>query len=285
MAIFLDKKLNVCDYLKEVNFIPILDKNKPYKTVGILNLMPDLEKTEKDILKLLDVPFMQIEVKFIYLNNFTNNPLKKHYLETFYHKFNDIKCENFDGMIITGAPLEHLEYEDIFYKKELDSFILYTKKHVKTTLTLCWASFYLLDYLYGIKKNVLATKLSGLYSHYIVNERNIVKGFDEYFLVPQSRYCGIKEEDVLLNKNLTLVSKSNISGAFIITSNDNKYVFVTGHLEYDKYTLEKEYLRDLNLQLKINKPINYYDNNNYIKDAWRSHATLLYHNWLMYYVM
>lgn len=285
MAIFLHKKLRICENLKEINWIEKIDKTKPHIKIGVLNIMPSLEDTERDLLKVLDIPYIQVEIDFLYLSDFTNDPEKKSYLETYYRDFESIKEENFDGMIITGAPLEHFEYEDIHYQNSLNEFIEYTKTHVKRILSLCWASEYIIDYLYGIKKHNLPSKLSGVYRHYIVNPEEIIKGFDEYFLVPQSRYCGLNEEEILLNKNLTLISKSNESGVFIVSSKNKKYIFVTGHLEYEKNTLELEYLRDLNLKIKLAKPVNYYDELGRIEDSWRAHATLLYHNFLMYYVL
>lgn len=285
MAIFMQRKLRVCDDLKEINWIKNLSKNKPHIKIGILNIMPNLEDTEKDLLRVLDMPYIQVEIVFLYLKDFTKDRDKKKYLETYYQEFNNMKDEYFDGLIITGAPLEHFSNEDIHYQESLNLFIEYMNTHSKTILSLCWASEYLIEYLYGIKKHKLPNKLSGLYKHYIVNKREIIKGFDEYFLVPQSRYCGLNEEEILLNKELVLISKSNESGVFIVSSKDNKYLFVTGHLEYEKNTLDKEYLRDLNLKIRTLKPLNYYDELGRIHDNWRAHATLLYHNWLMYYVL
>ena len=190
-------------------------------------------------------------------------------------------------MIITGAPLEHIPYSNITYAKELKEFFKYTKTHVKSTIFLCWASEFGLQYFYGVNRYNLASKLSGLYEHYILNETPIVTGFDATFFIPQSRYCSIMEEDCLSNPDLILTSKSNESGAYIVESKDGSRIFLTGHAEYDLYTLDKEYRRDINKGLDIAPPKNYYPNDNPNAKPlykWHAHSTLLYHNWLYYYV-
>ena len=190
-------------------------------------------------------------------------------------------------MIITGAPLEHINYHDIDYIEELKEFFKYTKKHVSSTIFLCWASQFGLQYFYGINRYNLEEKLSGLYEHYIVKETDLVKGFNDYFLIPQSRYCSIIEGEISIRKDLILTSKSNESGVYIVEAKDKKRVFLTGHAEYDLYTLDKEYRRDIKKGLKINPPCNYYKDNDPNKEpiySWHATSTLLYHNWLYYYV-
>lgn len=288
MAIYLKKELEVKEKIKDkVNFIEKIDKNKPYVKVGILNLMPTLEDTERQLIIALDTPILQVELDFLYLNSKKAEPDKKEYYEKYYLSFREIKEKEYDGIIVTGAPLEHLNYHDIDYIEELKEFFKYTKDKVRSTIFLCWASQFGLQYFYGINRYNLEEKLSGLYEHYIVKETDLAKGFDDYFFIPQSRYCSIIEGEVSERKDLILTSKSNESGVYIIESKDKKRVFLTGHAEYDLYTLDKEYQRDIKKGLKINPPCNYYKENDPQKGpiySWHATSTLLYHNWLYYYV-
>ena len=287
MPILLKKDLNITKFLEDVNFITHLDKSKPYVKVGILNLMPTLEDTERDLIKVLDTKFLQVELDFIYLDTKKTNSAKLEYYQKYYTSFSTIKKEEYDGMIITGAPLEHLSYQDIDYIAELKEFFKYTKDHVRSSLFLCWASEFGLQYFYGVNRYNLEEKLSGLYEHYIVKKTDLVKGFDDYFYIPQSRYCSIVESELGDIDDLILTSKSNISGPFIIEAKDKSKVFLTGHAEYDLYTLDNEYKRDLKKGLNISIPCNYYKDNDPTKEAiYRWHATsiLLYHNWLYNYV-
>ena len=287
MPILLKKDLNITKSLEDVNFITHLDKSKPYVKVGILNLMPTLEDTERDLIKVLDTKFLQVELDFIYLDTKKTNNDKLAYYQKYYTSFSTIKNEKYDGMIITGAPLEHLSYKDIDYISELKEFFKYTKDHVRSSLFLCWASEFGLQYFYGVNRYNLEEKLSGLYEHYIVRETDLVKGFDDYFYIPQSRYCSIIESELGDIDDLILTSKSNISGPFIIEAKDKSKVFLTGHAEYALYTLDNEYKRDLKKGLNISIPCNYYKDNDSEKEPmYRWHATsiLLYHNWLYNYV-
>ena len=288
MAIYLKKELEVASKIKDkVTFISKLNKEKPYVKVGILNLMPTLEDTERQLIEVLDTKLLQVELDFIYLDTKKVDDDKKEYYEKYYKSFREIKNEDYDGMIITGAPLEHINYHDIDYIEELKEFFKYTKHHVRSTCFLCWASQFGLQYFYGINRYNLPEKLSGLYEHYIVKETDLTKGFNDYFLIPQSRYCSIIEGEVSKRKDLILTSKSNESGVYIVESKDKKRVFLTGHAEYDLYTLDKEYRRDINKGLKIDPPCNYYKDNDPEKEpiySWHATATLLYHNWLYYYV-
>ena len=288
MAIFLKKELEIKEKLKEkINFISNIDERKPHVKVGILNLMPTLEDTERQLITVLDDKILQVELDFIYLDTKKRDEEKQEYFQKYYKSFREIKEENYDGMIITGAPLEHINYQDIDYIEELKEFFKYTKDHVTSTIFLCWASEFGLQYFYGINRYNLEEKLSGLYEHYIVKETDLVKGFNDYFLIPQSRYCSIIEGEISIRKDLILTSKSNESGVYIVEAKDKKRVFLTGHAEYDLYTLDKEYRRDIKKGLKINPPCNYYKDNDPNKEpiySWHATSTLLYHNWLYYYV-
>ena len=288
MAIFLKKELEIKEKLKEkINFISNIDERKPHVKVGILNLMPTLEDTERQLITVLEDKILQVELDFIYLDTKKRDEEKEEYYQKYYRSFKEIKKENYDGMIITGAPLEHINYHDIDYIEELKEFFKYTKDHVTSTIFLCWASEFGLQYFYGINRYNLEEKLSGLYEHYIVKETDLVKGFNDYFLIPQSRYCSIIEGEISIRKDLILTSKSNESGVYIVEAKDKKRVFLTGHAEYDLYTLDKEYRRDIKKGLKINPPCNYYKDNDPNKEpiySWHATSTLLYHNWLYYYV-
>lgn len=288
MAIFLHRKLEVVDSLQgKIEFIDKIDENRPHVKVGILNLMPTLEDTERQLIEVLDTRLLQVELDFIYLDTKKVEDDKRKYFHQFYKSFEEIKEEHYDGIIVTGAPLEHLNYWDIDYFEELKEFFQYTKNHVTSTLFLCWASEFGLQYFYGVNRYQLKDKLSGVYEHYLVKKTDLVKGFNDYFFVPQSRYCSIIESELSDREDLILTSKSNESGVYIVEAKDKSKVFLTGHAEYELYTLDKEYRRDINKGLKINPPCNYYRDDDPNKEPvfmWKATATLIYHNWLYYYV-
>lgn len=288
MALYLDKPLEIKDKLKDkIKFLDKIDDNLPNVKIGILNIMPTLEDTERQLMVALDNPVVQVSLDFIYLDTKTADLEKVEYFKKYYHSFHDIKNNYYDGIIITGAPLEHIPYNNIDYIEELKEFFKYTKTNVGSTIFLCWASQFGMQYFYGVNRMNLSEKLSGLYEHYILKETNLVKGFDDIFLIPQSRYCSLIETDIMTRDDLILTSKSNDSGAYIVESKDGSRIFLTGHAEYDLFTLDKEYHRDINKGLDIKPPKNYYkDDNpdNMPLYKWHSHATLLYHNWIYYYV-
>jgi homoserine O-succinyltransferase len=255
--------------------------------IGILNLMPTLEDTERQLIMALDNGVVQVELDFIYLDTKKVDDDKLKYYKDYYYSFSEIKNSNYDGVIVTGTPLEHIEYMNIDYIEELKEFFKYTKSHVHSTIFLCWASQFAMQYFYGVNRYNLPEKVSGLYEHYIVNASDLVKGFDDLFYIPQSRYCSLIESDIVNRKDLKLVSKSNESGVYIVENGDGSRIFLTGHAEYDLYTLDKEYRRDINKGLDILPPKNYYKDDNPDNTPlykWHAHATLLYHNWLYYYV-
>ncbi len=286
MAIYLKKNLEITKSLREVNFLSKLS-NKPHVKVGILNLMPTLEDTERQLILALDNPILDIELDFIYLDTKNKDLEKSAYFKKYYRSFQSIKEEHYDGMIITGAPLEHIPYSNIDYIEELKEFFKYTKTYVTSTIFLCWASQFGLQYFYGINRYNLPAKLSGLYEHYIVTPTDLTRGFDSKFYIPQSRYCSMFESEIVSKKDLIISSKSDESGVYLIESKDKSKVFITGHAEYDLLTLDKEYHRDLDRGLNISVPKNYYEHDNpdnLPEYKWHAHGTLLYHNWLYYYV-
>jgi len=288
MALYLDKPLELKEKLKnDIDFISEINPSLPSVKIGILNIMPTLEDTERQLMIALDNPVVQIELHFIYLDSKNADLEKVDYYKKYYHSFKEIKNSYYDGIIVTGAPLEHIPYHNIDYIEELKEFFKYTKANVGSTIFLCWASQFGMQYFYGVNRMNLPNKLSGLYEHYILKETDLVKGFDDNFLIPQSRYCSLLENDIMVCDDLILTSKSNDSGPYIVESKDGSKIFLTGHAEYDLFTLDKEYRRDINKGLDILPPKNYYkDDNpdNVPLYKWHSHATLLYHNWIYYYV-
>lgn len=288
MALYLDKPLELKEKLKEkIDFISEINPNRPHVKIGILNIMPTLEDTERQLMIALDNPVVQIELHFIYLDSKNADLEKVLYYKKYYHSFKEIKDSYYDGIIVTGAPLEHIPYHNIDYIEELKEFFKYTKINVGSTIFLCWSSQFGMQYFYGVNRMNLPEKLSGLYEHYILKETDLVKGFDDIFLIPQSRYCSLIENDIMACDDLILTSKSNDSGPYIVESKDGSKIFLTGHAEYDLFTLDKEYHRDINKGLDILPPKNYYKDDNPDNTPlykWHSHATLLYHNWVYSYV-
>ncbi len=287
MAIYLKDNLPVKKRLPEVQFVNNLTTSKYHVKIGILNLMPTLEDTEYQLIKVLDNPLITIELNFIYLDTKKTSPDKISYFKKYYHSFKSIKEEYYDGLIITGAPLEHIPYPSVTYINELKEFFKYTKTHVKSTLFLCWSSEFALQYFYGINRYYLKTKASGLYKHYTISKTLLTKGFDDAYYIPISRYCSIVESDITKNNDLILTSKSNQTGPYIIESRDGSKVFLTGHAEYEVDTLKKEYERDLDKGLQIDVPKNYFPSDDPTKKPsykWHATCTLLYQNWLIYYV-
>lgn len=287
MAIYLKKDLPIKKRLPEIKFVKNLKDAKINVKVGILNLMPTLEDTEYQLIKVLDNPLMTIELDFIYLDTKKTDQDKIAYFKKYYRSFKSIKDSYYDGMIITGAPLEHIPYSNVTYINELKDFFKYTKSNVKSTLFLCWASEFGLQYFYGINRYYLASKASGLYKHYTISSTNLTHGFDDSYYIPISRYCSIIEADITKNNDLILTSKSNQTGPYIIESKDGSKVFLTGHAEYEVDTLKKEYERDINKGLDIKVPKNYFPSDDPSKKPnykWHATSTLLYHNWLYYYV-
>ena len=255
--------------------------------IGILNLMPTVKETEKQLIKVLENEKVDVKIDFIYLSSKNYNKEKFKYIKKNYKSFSSIKDKYYDGIIITGAPLEHLDYEDVEYIDELKEFIDYSEKYSKSIIYLCWASQFGLKYLYNVDKYDLESKISGVYKHYIVNNTDLVKDMKEEFYVPQSRYCSINSLDVLNNKDLILVSKSLDSGIYIVESKDKKNIFFTGHAEYDLWTLDKEYHRDIDRGINPSIPKNYYKEDNPVNSPlykWKYVGDKIYHNWIYYYL-
>src|SRR5690625_1566990 len=256
--------------------------------IVILNLMPEKERTELQLLRLLGNTPLQVNITFLHTATHRSKNVSKSHLDTFYSTFSDIKDSRFDGMIITGAPVEHMDFEDVNYWAELTEIMDWSKTHVTSVLHICWGAQAGLYHHYGIDKYRLPRKCSGVYTHTVRDKTiQLVRGFEDVFRAPHSRYTEVKLEEVEKHPELTVLATSEDAGLFLLKSNDNKHVFVTGHLEYDATTLKEEYERDLARGLDIHVPENYFPNddpNETPLNTWRAHTHLLFSNWLNYYV-
>ena len=256
--------------------------------VLILNLMPLKEDTELQILRCLSNSPIQVDVTFMVVSSHTSSHTSKSHLNKFYVTFDDVKKEYFDGMIITGAPVELMDFEEVDYWNELTKIMDWTDTHVTSTMYQCWGCQAALYYFYGIKKQLLPKKLFGLYWHK-VNKRKIplVRGFDDIFLAPHSRYTGVDPEDLKKHDAICVLADSDEAGFFLGMADNGRRVFVQGHPEYDRLTLDREYRRDHERGLDTDLPVRYYPENDQTEKPlllWRSLSFNLYNNWLNYYV-
>ena len=254
----------------------------------IVNLMPTKIETETQLLRLLSNTPLQMEITLLKMNSYISKNISEEHMKNFYKTFDDIKNEKFDGLIITGAPVETLEFEKVDYWKELTEILKWSNKHVFSTLYICWGAQAGLYYHYGIKKYPLKEKLFGIYPLKL-NDSSIAlfRGFDEIFYIPQSRHTEVKEEDINKIEELEILAKSPEAGVSIVRTKDKRKIFVTGHMEYDKMTLANEYNRNIKLGKKIEVPFNYYPENNPEKIplfTWRGHANLFFINWVNHHV-
>ncbi len=256
--------------------------------IGILNLMPLKEETELQLLRSLSNTPLQVDVTFITVSTHESKNTSMSHLNEFYETFEAVRGRRFDGLIITGAPLEQMEYEDVDYWEELCEIFEWTKTHVTSTLHLCWGAQAGLYYHYGLQKYLLPEKMFGVYEHHVRNRKvPLVRGFDDWFMAPHSRHTEVRTEDIRKVKELTILAESEEAGVFLAIADEGRKIFVMGHPEYDRITLDKEYKRDKNKGLPITLPVNYYPNDDETakpKLQWRSHGNILYSNWLNYYV-
>ena len=256
--------------------------------VLILNLMPTKIVTETQLLRKLSNTPLQIEVEFLKTASYIPQHTDPTHLDTFYTTFDEIKERRYDGMIITGAPVEQMPFEEVDYWKELTEIMGWTEKHVTSTIFLCWAAQASLYYFYGLEKKPLDKKMFGLFWHKVLNRKiPLVRGFDDVFLAPHSRHTEVPIADIHACKDLTVLAESDEAGLFLAMAEGGRKIFVMGHPEYDRVTLDGEYKRDLAKGLPIDIPKNYYqddDPNNKPLLTWRAHANNLYTNWLNYYV-
>lgn len=260
---------------------------RPLK-IAILNLMPTKITTETQILRSLSNSPLQIEITLLQTSTYTGKNTPSEHLMEFYKTFDDIKSENFDGFIITGAPVEHLDYPEVEYWDELCRIMEWTKTHVHSTFHICWAAQAALFYHYGIPKYPLEKKVSGVFAHRMLTPKSrLFRGFDSEFFVPHSRHTEVRAEDILNVPALKLMAVSDEAGVYAVCSEDGKQFFIMGHSEYDAETLDTEYRRDLSRGMSPEIPRHYYpddDPKNAPVMKWRAHSTLLYTNWLNYFV-
>ncbi len=260
---------------------------RPLKIL-ILNLMPLKIDTETQLVRLLGNSPLQVEIELICTKTYSSKNTSKSHLQTFYKHFDDVKHLKFDGMIITGAPVELMEFEEVAYWDELCEIMEWTKTNVHSTFHICWGAQAALYYHYGVKKYPLDKKMFGIFKHKVERKTSMLfRGFDEEFNVPHSRHTTIKRADVEKVPELRILSTSKEAGIYALATDNGRQFFITGHSEYDADTLKKEYLRDKNAGLPIDVPVNYFpddDDTKEPKNTWRSGASLLYSNWLNYYV-
>ena len=293
MPLRLPDKLPAIDLLKQENIFVMDDSRahmqdiRPLKIV-ILNLMPLKITTETDLIRLLSNTPLQLEISFMKLRSHTpkNTPIE--HMMMFYRDFTQMRNEKFDGMIITGAPVETLDFEDVNYWDEMTDIFAWARTHVTSTLYICWAAQAGLYYHYGIPKYPLAKKMFGIFPQTPLEPQlPIFRGFDDVFQMPHSRHTELHREDILAHPDLTLIAESPDCGVSMVMARNGREFFVTGHLEYAPNTLDNEYKRDKDIRDDVDLPKNYYRDDDPAKGpvvTWRAHANLLYSNWINYYV-
>ncbi len=293
MPLRLPDKLPAIELLKQENIF-VMDYSRAHMQdirplrIAILNLMPLKITTETDLIRLLSNTPLQIEVNFMKLKSHTpkNTPIE--HMMMFYRDFEEMKNEKYDGMIITGAPVETLEFEDVTYWDEMQRIFTWARTHVTSTLYICWAAQAGLYFHYGIPKYPLPKKMFGIFQQRPLQPQlPIFRGFDDVFNMPHSRHTEIHREDIMVHPELTLIADSDECGASIVMARGGREFFITGHLEYAPNTLDKEYRRDKDVRDDVELPLNYYRDDDPSKApvvSWRAHANLFYSNWINYYV-
>lgn len=293
MPINVPDQLPAIELLQKENIF-IMDESRashqdirPLKII-IVNLMPIKITTETDLIRLLSNTPLQIEIDFLRMKGHESKNTPDKHMKAFYKTFDQLKSKNYDGMIFTGAPIEMLPFEEVTYWKELTEIFDWSKKHVTSSLFICWAAQAGMNHFYGVPKYLLSKKMFGVFRHKNTNNTlPIFRGFDDEYYVPHSRHTEVLEQDILKVPELNIVSKSKESGVNLVMTHDGRQFFATGHSEYSRYTLDTEYKRDVKKNLPIEIPANYYLDNDPEKEPvmrWRGHANLLISNWLNYYV-
>ncbi|MBQ8674284.1 MAG: homoserine O-succinyltransferase [Bacteroides sp.] len=293
MPLNLPDKLPAIELLKEENIFVISHSRarrqdiRPLRIV-ILNLMPLKITTETDLVRLLSNTPLQVEIQFMKIKSHTSKNTPVEHMKTFYTDFDQLRHEKFDGMIVTGAPVEHMDFEEVNYWGEIMEIFDWSRTHVTSTLYICWAAQAGLYHHYGVPKYHLEEKMFGIFEHRPLHPLHpIFRGFDDAFCVPHSRHTEVRKEDILRVPELTLLSESAEAGVHLVMARGGREFFVTGHSEYSPLTLDAEYRRDLAKGLPIGMPRNYYVDNDPakgVKVSWRAHANLLFSNWLNYFV-
>lgn len=293
MPLRLPDKLPAIDLLKDENIFVLADSRantqdiRPLRIV-ILNLMPLKITTETDLIRILSNSPLQLEIQFMKVKAHTSKNTPIEHMKAFYRDFELMRNEKFDGMIITGAPVEHLDYQDVNYWDEISDIFSWARTHVTSTMYICWAAQAGLYYHYGVPKHPLPQKMFGIFPQYPLDKKlPIFRGCDDVFYMPHSRHTELRKEDILKVPELTLIAESPISGVSMVMAREGREIFITGHSEYSPYTLDTEYKRDLGKGLPIQMPYNYYMDDDPEKEplvTWRAHGNLLFQNWLNYYV-
>ncbi len=293
MPIKIPDDLPATEILKNENIFVMGEKRAIHQDIRplrvlILNLMPKKIITETQILRLLGNSPLQVEIFLLHPSSHLSRNTSREHLVRFYNTFEDVKNMKFDGMIITGAPVEQLDFQEVDYWAELSQIMDWSLKNVFSTMHLCWGSQAALYHHFGIPKYQLEKKLFGVFSHRVnIKNTRLLRGFDDHFFAPHSRHTGIKKSDIERVKELEIMSESEEAGVYIVATKDRRQVFVTGHAEYGSLTLKMEYERDCKRGLNIDIPKNYYPDDDPLKEpavTWRGHANLLFVNWLNYYV-
>mgnify|MGYP002658206947 FL=1 len=293
MPLRLPDKLPAIELLKKENIFVMDDSRatsqdiRPLRIV-ILNLMPLKITTETDLVRLLSNTPLQLEIYFMKLKSHTSKNTPIEHMMMFYKDFDVLEKEKFDGMIITGAPIEHLEFEDVEYWNEISKIFAWANTHVTSTMYICWAAQAGLYYHYGVPKYQLSKKMFGIFQqHTLQPQIPLFRGFDDVFYMPHSRHTEVRREDIEKHNELEIVAESPDSGVSIVMARGGRQIFVTGHMEYSPYTLDSEYRRDLGKRDDVDMPKNYYRDNDPQKApnvTWRAHANLLFSNWINYYI-
>ncbi|MFN2340947.1 MAG: homoserine O-succinyltransferase [Halanaerobium sp.] len=293
MPIKIQDELPAVETLENENIFVMKESRATHQDIRsleilILNLMPTKIKTETQILRLIGNSPLQVDVDLMHPASHNSKNTSEEHLIKFYNTFDEIKDNNYDGMIITGAPIETLDFEEVDYWDELQKIMDWSLHHVYSTLHICWGSQAGLYHHYGIDKYPLDEKMFGVFPHYKTKKHvKLMRGFDDLFYVPHSRHTEIRRKDLEKVDGLEILSESEESGIYLAASKNGRQVFATGHSEYDRESLEAEYLRDINKGMAIDPPKNYYKDDDPDKEIimrWRSHANLLFVNWLNYYV-
>lgn len=293
MPLRIPDKLPAVDILKQENIF-VMDNSRAHTQdirplrIVILNLMPLKVTTETDLVRLLSNTPLQLDVTFMKLASHTPKNTPAEHMTMFYKDFEELKALKFDGMIITGAPVETFEYEDVTYWEEVTGIFSWAKTHVTSTLYICWAAQAGLYFHYGIPKYPLARKMFGVFVQKPLDTLlPIFRGFDDSFNMPHSRHTEVRREDIIKDGRLSLIAESEESGVSMVMANGGREFFVTGHLEYAADTLDREYRRDIGKRQDVDMPVNYYEGDNPGNRpvvSWRAHANLMFSNWINYYV-
>lgn len=293
MPLRLPDRLPAIDILKGENIF-VMDETRAHNQeirplrIVILNLMPLKVTTETDLIRLLSNTPLQMDICFMKLQSHTPKNTPVEHMMMFYKSFEELSSQKFDGMIITGAPIENMDYEAVEYWEEIQAIFNWSRTHVTSTMFLCWGAMAGLYHFYGIPKYSLPKKMFGIFQQQTLNPAlPIFRGFDDTFFMPQSRHTEVRKEDILAHKELEIIAESPESGVSIVMARGGREFFITGHLEYAPDTLDREYKRDKGKRDDVDVPVNYYMHNNPAEPpivTWRAHANLFYSNWINYYV-